>query len=279
MLSKSKGSFEGWNEVWNKQSEAELLNPMYTESEPSDIFQFWQKGYALDLLNLLKGKHYQSFCELGSGRGTTTMYLAKAGYTDCTMVDLAERAFEVARYSFDKYKLPLPKMLLNDVEQTNIADASFDCIYNIGLLEHFDDPKPTLAESHRLLKPGGMIFNPIVPAQAFYKSLFHRSLFNPLSIAKILAKTAIGYRRTQTNINRTDHRGGYYEAICKELGFKNVRCIPYNPYWKVNDDGMVLTHLTLPAYKWYYRTFKKGTNLSFATSEIFGRCFLLLAEK
>jgi hypothetical protein len=42
MKSKTRGSFEGWDEVWSKQSEEELLNPMYTETSPNTIFQFWQ---------------------------------------------------------------------------------------------------------------------------------------------------------------------------------------------------------------------------------------------
>lgn len=279
MESKTKGSFEGWNEVWSTQSQEKVLNPMYTESTPKNIYEFWQKGYAEDLLALIKNKNYTSFCELGSGRGTTTMYLAKAGYTDLTMVDLAEQGFNVARHSFEHYKLPVPNMLLQNVEQTNIEAERFDCIYNIGLLEHFDDPKPTLAESFRLLKKGGMIFKPIVPVQPLYKSFFQRLFFNPLSLAKTAVKKVIGHKTTQNNINRTDYRREVYIKICEELGYKNIRCIPYNPYTKVNDDGTVLDKFTFPAYQWYYQTFKKNKTLSFETSGLFDCCFLLIAEK
>lgn len=279
MENKKRGSFEGWNEVWSNQSDEELLNPMYTESIPKDIYQFWQKGYALDLIDLIKDKSYSSFCELGSGRGTTTMYLAKAGYKNLTMVDLAEQGFIVANHSFRHYGLPIPKMILEDVEQTNLSGESFDCIYNIGLLEHFDDPRPTLNETFRLLKKGGMIFKPIVPVQLLYKSFFQRLVFNPISLAKILVKKIIVKKSKENNINRTDYRREFYMKLCEEIGFKNIQCIPYNPYYKVNDDGKYLNTITLPIYQWYYNTFKRGKPLSLKTNELFDVCFLLIAEK
>lgn len=279
MESKTKGSFDGWNEVWTSQSEQELLNPMYTEQTPETIYQFWQKAYSNDLLALIKDKNYQSFCELGSGRGTTTMYLAKAGYHDLTMVDLAEQGFEVAKYSFEKYGLPKPKMILQDVENTSIPAESFDCVYNIGLLEHFDDPAPTLRESFRLLKKGGMIYMPIVPEQPLYKSIFQRLLFNPVSLAKKTAKQILGKNKFDSSINRTNYRRDFYSRICEEIGFKNVRCIPYNPYWKVNRDEQFENKWTLPTYLWYYNTFKKNKTLSLKTSTSFDLCFLLIAEK
>ena len=69
----------------------------------------------------------------------------------------------------------------------------FDCIYNIGLLEHFENPAPTMEEAFRLLKPGGLIFMPIVPAMPYRKSIFARLLFNPVSLVKKIVKVAIRY--------------------------------------------------------------------------------------
>ena len=279
MSSKTKGSYEGWNEVWSVQSEQDLINTMYFESEPKTIFLFWQQGYANDLLKLIKDRNYASFCELGSGRGTTSMFLAKAGFDDITMVDLAEQGFKMAKFNFGKYNLPIPKMILQNVENTSLPDKSFDCIYNIGLLEHFDNPRPTLIEAYRLLKQEGMIFMPIVPTQPLYKSFFQRLLFNPLALFKLHVKKLLRYRSHSDNINRTDYRRSFYENICKDLGYKNVHCIPYNPYWKVNSDGKIENSFTLPIYKWYYKTFKRNKILSFETSSLFDLCFLLVAEK
>lgn len=278
---KEKGSYEGWNAVWSEQSKEDQLNPLYTQKQPETIYQFWQRAYANDLLNLIEGKGYQRFCELGSGRGTTSMYLAENGYTDITMVDLAEEGFKVARHSFAHYGFPQPKMVLSNVEQTDLPSNHYDCIYNIGLLEHFEDPRPTLEESFRLLKTNGLIFMPIVPDMPYSKSLLSRVLFNPISIAKKAVKQLIRRKdkSSETNILRTTHNRNYYAKICEDIGFKNVQCIPYNPYWKVNDDGPFLQNRVIPMYRWHYEKFRKNKSISLHSSAATELCYLLLASK
>lgn len=276
---KFKGSYEGWNDKWVKQSEKKLLNPHYTESDPKNIFQFWQKAYATDLLNLIKDKNYTTFCELGSGRGTTSMYLSKAGHRDITMVDLAEAGFKVAEYSFNYYGLTVPNLLIRDVEETGLSNGSFDCIYNVGLLEHFKDPKFVLSESFRLLKSEGMIFMPIVPVQPLYKSLFTRLIFNPVSILKEVKRNIVHQNSPVGKISRTNYRPRFYIDICNEIGFRNIKCISYNPYWKVNSNGWVETNITLPLYKQHYNLFKNRKEMTFQTSNLFDLCHLLVAEK
>ena len=180
MDSKEKGSYEGWNEVWKGQAAQGNINRNFCPDSPATLGQFWQKGYAIDLLNLIKGKNYSRFCELGSGRGTTSMHLSYHGNTDITLVDLAEDGLEIAKASFAAYKLPIPNIVVANVENTPLPSDSFDCIYNIGLLEHFEDPRPTLMEAFRLLKKDGMIFMPIVPELPAHKSFAHRLFFNPI---------------------------------------------------------------------------------------------------
>ena len=120
---------------------------------------------------------------------------------------------------------------------------------------------------------------PIVPTQPLYKSFFQRLFFNPWGLAKLIIKSIIRPAGKGGNINRTDYRRDFYQKICEEVGFKNIQCIPYNPYWKVNSDGTVENKLTLPFYQWYYRTFKKNKPLSFKTGSLSDLCYLLIAEK
>ncbi len=281
MSSKEQGSYDGWNNVWGKQSEKEYLNPMYTEETPKTIFQFWQKGYANDLLEMIKDRSYKTFCELGSGRGTTSMYLSKNGYTDITMVDLAEEGFKVAEYSFQHYGLPLPKMKLANVEQTDFSANSFDCIYNIGLLEHFEDPSKTLKEAYRLLTQGGLIFMPIVPELPFSKAMSLRLKYNPISVVKYYVKAVLGKNKKQneTGILRTTYNKAYYEKITKELGYKNVKCLAYNPYWKVTETGSTAEDKMLNEYISHYNENKEKQNPSLLTTDKKELCYLLIGEK
>lgn len=280
MESKTKGSYQGWDDLWKRENETIQVNPHFTKNEPITIFQFWQRAYAYDLINLIKRKKYQTFCELGSGRGTTSMYLSEAGYQDITMVDLAANGFEVASYSFDKYHLKKPRFILADVENTGLPSESFDCIYNIGLLEHFEDPSKTLNEAYRLLKQGGMIFMPIVPKLPFRKSIFARMLFNPISLIKQLIKFLISYKNKDTSpIFRNNLSKKYYKELCEKIGYQNIICISYNPYWKINNTGFFESHITLPLYKKHYNFIKKTKEISLQCSNVTESCYLLTAVK
>lgn len=280
MVSKTQGSHQGWDEVWKGENEMDQLNPNFTREQPKTIYQFWQKAYALDLLHLIKDKNYQSFCELGSGRGTTSMYLSDAGYRDITMVDLAQHGFNVAKFSFEKQGLQEPRFVLADVEKTGLASDSFDCIYNIGLLEHFEDPSKTLQEAFRLLKKKGMIFMPIVPKLPFWKSIMARIFFNPFSLMKQLVKYVLAYKNKDNSlIFRNTLHNDYYAETCARIGYHNVSCISYNPYWKINGDGFIENRLTLPIYLKHYNIFKKNLETSLKCSKYTESCYLLVAFK
>jgi len=276
---REQGSFKGWDNIWKDHSSADQLNKKYTTEEPKNYYEFWQHAYAKDLLNLIDGKGYTQFCELGSGTATTSMYLSKNGYTDITLVDLAANAFKIASYNFDHYNLQQPKFYLENVEATSLAKDSFDCIYNIGLLEHFEDPTKVLKESLRLLKPGGMIYMPIVPMIPVTKELFQILIFNPVRFLKVLVFLAKGKRRVAKDIIRTKHSFEFYKEICSSLGYHSIKCIPYNPFPMVNTEGSIGEKIQFWFNYKYYKIFKSKKKLTFKTNKRFNICLLLVASK
>ena len=283
MVIKEQGSHTTWNNIWssfNKDSEVDL-SCLFTKESPKNLTEFWQKGYADDILSLIKDKKYTKFCELGSGRATTSSYLSDAGYTDITLVDLAESGLKQAQLNFERHHLPAPKTVIADVENTPFEDNSFDCIYNIGLLEHFEDPSKTLKEAYRLLAKDGLIFMPIVPKMPFRKSLFARTLFNPLSILKHIVKKIIGHKSLNPpndDMIRTDFDKHYYQEIAEKLGFQNVQCLPYNPYPRITSNLNYENQVILNCYKKHYDT-KKTNAIKFLTTDAYECCFLLIGTK
>jgi SAM-dependent methyltransferase len=67
-------------------------------------------------------------------------------------VDISEPTVIQARSAF--HSAPL-KCAVSDVRDLPFVDASFDAIYSMGTIEHFDETERAVAEIARVLKPGG----------------------------------------------------------------------------------------------------------------------------
>ena len=276
------GSSEAWDNIWKGLSQGEeSRKKVFTRSTPRTIYQFWQRAYFADLMQTVQPRRDQRMLELASGRGTTSLYLAANGFTDITLLDLSSTALAQAARNFQSEDLPIPKLVEGNALETKLPGASFDCIYNIGVLEHFEDPLPLLQETYRLLAPGGKIFMPIVPQMPFMNSLVCLALFNPLTILKKLVKVAIGFKQpVDESMLRTDHDRHVYIRVARQAGFENVACIPYNPYWLINRDGWFLDRVVLPLYRAHYGLKKRlGVRPAFKAFGCNAFCYLLTAAK
>jgi ubiquinone/menaquinone biosynthesis C-methylase UbiE len=95
--------------------------------------------------------------EVGCGRGATALDLAQLG-ARVVGLDYAETAISTCEALRDTMKLEgSAEFLLGDARALPFESESFDFVYSIGLLEHFDQPGVLLAEQRRVLKPGGFI--------------------------------------------------------------------------------------------------------------------------
>src|SRR6266478_5100332 len=59
-----------------------------------------------------------------------------------------------ARLSHELY--PGLRITRADAQLLPFADGSFDAVFSLGLIEHFDNPTPILQETRRVLRPGGI---------------------------------------------------------------------------------------------------------------------------
>lgn len=245
------GSHEAWGGIWR-----DTASPMlYTAGTPRTLLEFWQRAYFEDLW-AMAGERAASlrWCELGAGRGTTSTYLRAAG-ADVTMVDLSDDGFEVCRHNHEALGLEPPKMVTSDVRETPFEDGSFDVVFNIGLLEHFHEPGPVLRETARLLAPGGLAWQIIVPANPRRNARLARMLLRPTRALRDMAADVRDWLRpreeTPDEMVRTPRYPEAWWAEQSELvGGADAACIPYNPYPTVYGLGHPREQsVTVPIYR------------------------------
>lgn len=91
--------------------------------------------------------------EVGCGIGVDSIQLARRGF-DVTAVDLTANALAVAR-QFAAHRGVQVDFRLGNAEGLDFADQNFDAVYSFGVLHHTPDIRQSVAEVHRVLRPGG----------------------------------------------------------------------------------------------------------------------------
>jgi SAM-dependent methyltransferase len=69
-------------------------------------------------------------------------------------IDISEPTVGLARAAFTNHRAPL-RAAAADVRALPFCDNSFDAVYSMGTIEHFDETERAVAEIARVLKPGG----------------------------------------------------------------------------------------------------------------------------
>lgn len=99
-------------------------------------------------------------------------------------IDISPPTLMQARGAFGNVRQAL-RSTIADVRDLPFADASFDAIYSMGTIEHFDETEHAVAEIARVLKPGGRAIVG-VPNR-------HDPFLRPLFVALLQAVGLYGY--------------------------------------------------------------------------------------
>ncbi len=258
-VSVGAGDYEEWNEIWSNLTGDEVV--WYLRGAPHTYRHMYQQVYFEDMWCLLGKKPGAKTLEMGAGRGTTTMYLTAVG-CDATMLDLAPQAFAVAERNFRREGLKVPQFVAADATNTGLPSDSYDLITSIGLLEHFDDPRPLLAETLRLLKPGGLAFHVVVPTVPESRMWLSYALLAPWKLPPRRLKNAMNRlmgRRTSgppEDMTRTEFDVADYRRWMAELPATDVMCVPYNAYHAPSHNRTIERYLGVPLYR-AHRAVKK----------------------
>lgn len=131
-----------WDTQWRDYNSHRFFKPNYAVID--EVKRCFPKG--------VKGK---KILELGAGSGCDIVSLTLEG-AEGYALDFSKESLKSMNY-WAKVKKAKVKNILADVKKIPLKGGTFDCIFSVGLMEHFPDPMPYLKEQIRLLKPGGFL--------------------------------------------------------------------------------------------------------------------------
>ncbi len=163
--------------------QSHINNEYYTSAErASDSYfeEIEERRYAThshlpELFQSMAGAD-QSLLEVGCGIGVDSIQLAKRGFR-VTAIDLTENALAVAR-QFAGHRGVRINFQLGNAEELNFPDESFDAVYSFGVLHHTPHIERSVAEVHRVLRPGGTAYVMLYHRDSLV-NLVHRALRLP----------------------------------------------------------------------------------------------------
>lgn len=214
------GDAESFDKNWKERSEAYLTH--WTREEPKTQIQLaFRNHWTLfqELQTLTPGHNRgKRVLEVGCGRGSLSCYYADAGYS-CELIDLSAKAIDVAKAIFDHNKLKA-SFAVGDANNLPYTDGSFDVVFSIGLLEHFEDIKTPLAEQVRVLNKGGIFIGYVVPK---YTNNIQQQYnwFN--EILKCYQSEKRIESHAKSEVFRSDIGSSRYLPILDQLGLDEVK--------------------------------------------------------
>jgi len=94
--------------------------------------------------------------EIGCAPGKYLAYLAKVQKATVCGVDYSEPGVAFSRRLFSKLNLP-GEFRCENIFTTTLPEASFDLVYSLGVIEHFEDARAIVQKHLFLTKPGGRV--------------------------------------------------------------------------------------------------------------------------
>lgn len=167
-----------------------------------------ERNTILDEASPLSGK----ILETGTGKGHFAVALAKQGVSFIS-VDISREDLVIAKEHLKFYRLGcFADLRIQNGGQLGFKDKSFDMVFSINALHHFEQPLNVLTEFIRVLKPGGRLiisdftdkgFQVMDKIHALDGNIHDRGKVTLPEAATYLRKKKFHIRKSATSLHQT----------------------------------------------------------------------------
>jgi ubiquinone/menaquinone biosynthesis C-methylase UbiE len=152
----------------------------------------FQRQFEVPLLLKKGGKvEGKRVLEIGCGRGVGIEILfERFGAGHVTAIDMDPRMVEHARGRLARFGEERLHLAVGVAEAIHFPDASFDAIFDFGIIHHVPTWQTAISEVARVLKPGGLFFFEEVSRKGLerwlYRKLFEHPRTNRFSLEEFV---------------------------------------------------------------------------------------------
>lgn len=212
------GEHEVFDEIWTK------TKLFYSEGDIHNCHSFPELWEAVKFQRLAEflPTGSQRALEVGCGSGGVSLFFHNTRQWEVSLVDLSDEALTFARRNFAAHTRPpaaRAALVKADALTLPYGDATFDVVMSFGLLEHFSDIEPPIAEQLRVLKPGGVFWADLVPRR-FSVEVFSYLPARAKKMARALLAGKLGElgRATEADFFENDYSLATYVATLEKCG-------------------------------------------------------------
>lgn len=140
-------------EFWENRHRAESRKEIY----PRPFWNLLDRDLDRIFRRHLRGWKGRSLFEAGCGSSVWLPYFSREFGLRVSGMDYSRTGLEISRRILEKNKVRGRLIEGDFMTESASLSGSFDCVFSLGVVEHFKDPFPALKALCGFLKPGGMI--------------------------------------------------------------------------------------------------------------------------
>lgn len=155
--------------------------------------QYEHQSEVTAISTLLKKRQFSKICDLGGGYGRLTPHL----YNFSNSVVLVEPSAKQRQMARKRLSAQFPRLEIKSgsSSKTSLPTESVDLVTLVRVLHHIPDPRPTLVEIRRILRPRGLLILEFANSQNFKSLLLGFLAHRPVSTAPIEKRSPANVRR------------------------------------------------------------------------------------